>query len=67
MSRMTRMNIIASVVLGYIIFPNKARFIGWIFLWKGIDVHQSLKAIRKEIIQEKYIAFVFDAIRFTIS
>ena len=47
MSRRTRANILASLVLGYIIFPNKARYISWIYLIKGIEVHQSLKAFRK--------------------
>ena len=36
LSRHTKFQIIASMVLGYIMFPNKARFISWIYLIKGI-------------------------------
>lgn len=34
--RYARFQILASMVLGYIMFPNKARFISWIFLIKGL-------------------------------
>lgn len=71
MSRNTRVQIVASMVLGYMLFPNKARLLSWIFLVKGIEVHQALKKFRKEFFGAlpslKYIAFVFDIIRFTIS
>ena len=49
-------------------FPNKARFISWIYLIKGIEVHQSLKKFRKEFFPGKtlkYVAFVFDVLRFS--
>lgn len=35
-SRNTRFQILASMVLGYTLFPNKARYISWMFFLKGI-------------------------------
>jgi hypothetical protein len=69
MTRHTKVQIIASMVLGYIMFPNKAQFVSWIYLVKGIEVHQSLKAFRKDFFSSsalKYVAFVFDVLRFTV-
>lgn len=48
------------------------RFLGWIFLLKTIEAHRALKAVRKtsSILNKKedifrYIAFAYDAIRYS--
>lgn len=69
-SRRTRIQILCTMTLGYIIFPNRLRYIGWIYLWNGIQFHRCLKSIRAEFFLfngspiKKYFAFVFDFIRF---
>lgn len=35
-SRNTRFQVLASMVLGYTMFPNKAHYISWVFFLKGI-------------------------------
>ena len=72
-SRNTRFQILASMVLGYTLFPNKARYISWVFFLKGIEAHKALKNVRQQasILNGKqigkYVAFVFDVIRFSLS
>ena len=46
-SRNTRFQILASMVLGYTLFPNKARYISWVFFLKGIEAHKALKNVRQ--------------------
>ena len=68
MARHTKVQIIASMGLGYIMFPNKAQYVSWIYLVKGIEVYQALRAFRKDFFSSpvlKYAAFVFDVLRFT--
>ena len=67
-----RFQILFTMSLGYIIFPNRLRYLGWIYLFNGIELYQSLKAVRStcalfsgsEI--KRYIAFVFDFLRFGV-
>ena len=47
-SRNSRLQILASLSLGYAIFPNKARFVSWGFFLKGIEAHKSLKKVRHQ-------------------
>lgn len=35
-SRRTRLQILCTMSLGYIIFPNRLRYIGWIYLFNAI-------------------------------
>lgn len=72
-SRNTRFQILATLVLGYSLFPNKAHFISWAFFFKGIEVHKSLKKVRLSCFLfrgdelGKYLAFAFDVIRFSVN
>lgn len=72
-SRNTRFQILASMVLGYTLFPNKAHYISWVFFLKGIEAHKALKNMRNQtgIFKGsefgKYVAFFFDVLRFSLS
>lgn len=48
LSRNTRLQILASLVLGYTLFPNNARYISWVFFCKGIEAHKALKNFRHQ-------------------
>lgn len=66
-SRHTGIQIILTCTLGYLLFPNKARFVSWLFLFKGIEVHQALKSFGNDWLTNKsliYIRFFFDCARF---
>lgn len=72
-SKRTKVQILTSLVLGYLLFPNKMRFVSWLFFIKTVQIHQTLKAVRGSFSlfsnQEpfRYLAFVFDFLRFTLN
>lgn len=71
-SRKTRFQVLFTMSLGYIIFPNRLRYIGWLYLFNAIELYKSLKAMRATCTlfsgseNKRYIAFVFDFLRFGI-
>lgn len=67
-----KVQIVLSLVLGYYVFPNKLGYISWLFFFKAIEIHQSLKAIRiSSVFLNKsgifrYIAFFYDFLRYSV-
>lgn len=47
-SRNTRFQVLASLALGYTLFPNRARYLSWVFFLKGIETHKALKNLRQQ-------------------
>ena len=72
-SRNMRLQLLGSLVLGYTLFPNRARFVSWVFFLKGIEAHKALKNLRNQssilnnLSISKYLAFAFDVARFSLS
>lgn len=46
-SKHTKFQLLLSLSLGYFMFPNKSRQIGWVFFIKAIKIHLMFKSIRK--------------------
>lgn len=46
-SNRTKIQIVLSLFLGYVVFPNPMRNLGWVFFFKAIELHQTFKSIRK--------------------
>lgn len=67
----SQVQIVSSLFLGYYIFPNKFRFLGWFFFVKVIEIHKALKSLRLSSLLLNspgfnYLAFVYDIIRYSV-
>lgn len=57
-------------VLGWSLVEKKVRLYRWVYLLKGMEVHQALKAFRRSLPSWrslKYFFFLLDFLRFTIA
>lgn len=66
-----QLQVVLSLLLGYTVFPNKFYNLSWLYFLKIIDIHQSLKQLRKTRLfshsPSSLLTFAFDILRYTLN